>query len=137
MTEMRVIRDDPLAPSLVISDPVKFREGLAAASAAMDAAVAEAERREAWFPILRLVRECRAQHIRVRRLMYERRRDAAMRARIERKLEGMRMNDAERRGRDDAAAGRPLDQELWETASAQVWECYRFGYDFYLRERAG
>ena len=134
---MRFIQDDPLAPSLVITDEKAFLEGLAAATAAMDAVVAEAERREAWFPVLRLVRECRATHIRVRRMMWERRRDMAQRERIERKLEGMRMTKAERQGRLDAAAGKPLDQNLWETASQSVWECYRFGYDHCLREMAG
>ena len=134
MSEMRFIRDDPLAPRLVITDQKAFLDGLAEANAAMDEAIAEAERREVWFPVLRLVRECRATHIRVRRLMYERRRDAAQAARIERRLEGMRMTRAQRQGRADAAAGRPLDRRLSETASQAVFECYRLGYDFYLRE---
>lgn len=93
--EMPVIRDDPLAPSLVITDEKAFLEGLAAATAAMDAAVRETERREAWFPVLRLVRECRAHHIRVRRMMYERARDKAMWERIERRLQGERDRRAE------------------------------------------
>ena len=135
--EMLFFRDDPQRPSLVITNEREFLAGLAAATEAMDAAVAETERREAWFPVLRLVRECRAHHRRVRRLMYERRRDAAQRERVERRLEGIRMTRAERQGRVDAAAGRPLDQNLWETASQQVWQCYRFGYDGYLRERSG
>ena len=87
---MEFFRDDPMAPSLVITNKKKFLEGLAEASAAMDEAVAEAERREAWFPILRLIRECRATHIRVRHQMYDRARDAAMRARIERRLQAER-----------------------------------------------
>ena len=96
--EMRFFRDDPQRPSLVITDPEAFRKGLDEAVAAMDEAVRDAERREAWFPILRLVRECRATHIRVRHMMYERRRDAAMRKRIERRLQAERDRRAEREG---------------------------------------
>ena len=95
---MIVVRDDPLAPSLVITDEAAFRKGLDEAVAAMDEAVAEAERQEALFPMLRVVREARATHIRVRHMMYERRRDAAMRARIERRLQAERDRRAEREG---------------------------------------
>ena len=41
---------------------------------------------------------------------------------------------AERAGRLDAAAGLPLNQQLWETASKPIWEAYRRGYDGHLRE---
>ena len=134
---MRVIRDDPQRPSLVITNHRLFRETLDEATAAMDRAVRLTEWRESWFPLLRAVRMSRIQNRRTRGMFYEKRRDAAQRERIERRLEGMRMSEAQRQGRADAAAGRPLDQNLWETATAQVWECYRFGYDHYLRERAG
>ena len=96
--EMLVVRDDPQRPSLVITDPEAFRKGLDEAVAAMDEAVAEAERQEALFPMLRVVREARATHIRVRHMMYERRRDAAMRARIERRLQAERDRRAEQEG---------------------------------------
>ena len=90
MTEMEFFQDDPQRPSLVISDPELFRRSLDEACAAMDEAVAEAERQEALFPMLRVVREARATHIRVRQQMYERKRDAAMRERIARRVEQLR-----------------------------------------------
>ena len=100
MCEMRVIRDDPLAPSLVISNYAKFRAGLAAEAAAMDAAVRETAKREAMFPLLRTVRECRIMNRRTRDMFYERARDAAMWARIERRLQAERDRRAEQeRGR--------------------------------------
>ena len=84
---MTYFLDDPQRPSLVIRDEEAFLQGLADATAAMNAAVAETERREAWFPVLRLVRECRIMNRRTRGMFYERRRDAAMRERIERRLQ--------------------------------------------------
>ena len=92
---MRVIRDDPQRPSLVIRNKKKFLAELAATSAAVDAAVARAEWLESWFPMLRVVREARAQHIRVRQQMYERARDKAMWERIERRLQAERDRRAE------------------------------------------
>ena len=134
---MRVIRDDPMRPSLVITNKRKFLAGLAEATAAMDRAVRLTEWRESWCPMLKAVRMSHIQSRKTREMFYDRRRDAAQRERIERRLEDIRYSEAQRKGRADAAAGRPLDQNLWETATSQVWEFYRFGYDHYLRERAG
>ena len=95
--EMRFFRDDPQRPSLVITDEQAFRKGLDEAVAAMDEAVALTERKEAAFPFLRTLRESRIAIRQIRGLIYEQRRDAAMRKRIERRLQAER----DRRANDD------------------------------------